>query len=109
MWFQFLKRYGDFQLLENKDNTTISHAGLKFGCQMYSDLAVVWKVFKENSSLIEHLDLIEDRFFVFVFLKLLLHFPAGLVVAQRGQDIAQSHKAYLYLGLNLKVFFCLLL
>ena len=56
---------------------------------------MVWKVFKEDSSLIEHLDLIEDLFFGFVFLNLLLHFPAGLIEAQRGQDIAQRHKANL--------------
>lgn len=50
----------------DKDNSTVSHACLKFTCHMYFYLAMVWKVFKENSSLIEHLDLIEDLFFVFV-------------------------------------------
>lgn len=72
---------------------------------MYFYLAMIWKVFK-NSSLTEHLDLIEELVFVFVFLNFLLHFPAGLLEAQR-QDIAQSHKANLYCSLNLKVYFCL--
>lgn len=80
----------------DKDSSTVSQACLKSSCQAYFYLAMVWKVFKGNGSLMEHLDLIADLPFVFVFLNLLLHFPAGLIEAQRRQDMAPSHKANLY-------------
>lgn len=64
----------------------VSQACLKSSCQEYFYLAMVWKVFKGNSSLMEHLDLIAGLLFVFVFLNLLLHFPAGCIEAQRRRE-----------------------
>lgn len=93
----------------DKDCSMVSQACLKSSCQAYFYLAMVWKVFKGNDSLMEHLDLIAGLLFVFVFLNLLLHFPAGLIEAQRRQDTASSHKANLYSNLNLKGSFCLFL